>query len=114
MSPSRERIDQLTGELMDAQQRITRLEEDLSVLKKRHEDNLEKLEILNRHFALANDIMYIYDTNFNVLSVSPNVEKLLGYKPEEIIGRPFHELGVVDEMDLENREAPSMQPSTGL
>jgi PAS domain S-box-containing protein len=86
---------------MDAQQRIIRLEEDLSVLKKRHEENLEKLEILNRHFALANDIMYIYDTNFNVLSVSPNVEKLLGYKPEEIIGRPFHELGVVDELDLE-------------
>ncbi|MCU0576492.1 MAG: PAS domain S-box protein [Desulfobacterota bacterium] len=77
MSQSRERIDQLTGELMDAQQRITRLEEDLSVLKKRHEENLEKLEILNRHFALANDIMYIYDTNFNVLSVSPNAEELI-------------------------------------
>ncbi|HWR69211.1 MAG TPA: PAS domain S-box protein, partial [Desulfomonilia bacterium] len=113
MSQSRERIDQLTGELIDAQQRITRLEEDLSVLKKRHEDNLEKLEILNRHFALANDIMYIYDTNFNVLSVSPNVEKLLGYKPEEIIGRPFHELGVVDEMDLEKAAKDAMHVLSG-
>ena len=39
--------------------------------------------------------MFSYDHLYRVLSVSPNVERLLGYKPEELVGRSFQELNVL-------------------
>ncbi len=48
------------------------------------------------YFSLANDVMFSYDKEFRVLSVSPNVERVLGYKPEELVAKPFQGLGVVD------------------
>ena len=47
------------------------------------------------HFSLANDVIYALDTQFKVKSVSPNVERVLGYKPEELIGKSFQDLGVL-------------------
>jgi len=45
--------------------------------------------------------MFSYDNQFKLLSVSPNVERLLGYKPEELVGRNFQDLNVLhpDYMD---------------
>jgi PAS domain S-box-containing protein len=45
--------------------------------------------------------MFSYDHLYRVLSVSPNVERLLGYKPDELVGRSFQDLNVLhpDYMD---------------
>jgi two-component system cell cycle sensor histidine kinase/response regulator CckA len=61
----------------------------------------ESAEKYRLHFSLSNDVMFSYDNQFKVLSVSPNVERLLGYKPEELVGRNFQDLNVLhpDYMD---------------
>jgi PAS domain S-box-containing protein len=53
------------------------------------------------HFSLADDVIYSIDTHFRITSVSPNIKRILGYEPEELIGRIFHELHVIDPGDLE-------------
>jgi PAS domain S-box-containing protein len=47
------------------------------------------------HFSLANDVIYTTDENFVIQSVSPSVERVLGYKPEELVGRSFADLNVI-------------------
>jgi PAS domain S-box-containing protein len=47
------------------------------------------------HFSLANDVIYTIDENFVLQSVSPSVERVLGYKPEELVGKSFTELNVI-------------------
>lgn len=61
----------------------------------------EREEMYRLHFSLANDVMFTYDQRFRMESISPNVERILGYKPEELVGRTFPELGILDPSDLE-------------
>jgi len=61
----------------------------------------EREEMYRIHFSLANDVMFSYDPQFRVESISPNVERILGYKPEELVGRAFPELGILDPSDLD-------------
>ena len=67
-------------------------------MEKALQESAEKYRI---HFSLSNDVMFAYDNQFKVMSVSPNVERLLGYKPEELVGRTFQDLNVLhpDYMD---------------
>jgi len=53
------------------------------------------------HFENVSDVIYSIDPEFKVLSISPSVEKVLGYRPEELIGRPFAELNVLAPEYLE-------------
>ncbi|MCK7469352.1 MAG: hypothetical protein MZU95_00040 [Desulfomicrobium escambiense] len=46
--------------------------------KKVEESLREVAEKYRMHFSLANDVMFSYDNQFRVLSVSPNVERVLG------------------------------------
>jgi PAS domain S-box-containing protein len=55
----------------------------------------ETAEKYHIHFSLANDVIYTTDENFVIQSVSPSVERVLGYKPEELVGRSFAELNVI-------------------
>ncbi len=56
---------------------------------------LETLDRYRTHFSLTDDVMFSFDHKLRIKSVSPNVEKVLGYKPEELIGKPVHKLGVL-------------------
>jgi PAS domain S-box-containing protein len=56
---------------------------------------LETLDRYRTHFSLTDDVMFSFDHKLRVNSVSPNVEKVLGYKPEDLIGKPAHKLGVL-------------------
>jgi PAS domain S-box-containing protein len=53
------------------------------------------------HFSLANDIIYSIDRDHILTSVSPSVERMLGYTPEELVGRPFYARGVIPEEYVE-------------
>jgi two-component system sporulation sensor kinase A len=57
--------------------------------------------------------MFTYDNEFRVLSISPNVERVFGYKPNEIIGRPFHKLGVLDQGELDKALGNAMNLLSG-
>jgi PAS domain S-box-containing protein len=44
------------------------------------------------HFENVSDVIYSLDTDLRVTSVSPSVEKALGYRPEELIGKCFRDM----------------------
>ena len=43
-------------------------------------------------FENISDVVFMIGADFNILSISPSVEKLLGYKAEDFIGRPASDL----------------------
>ncbi len=64
--------------------------------RKRMEEALRESEARYRlHFENVSDIIYSLDSEFRILDVSPSVERVLGYKPEELIGKSFQELNVL-------------------
>jgi PAS domain S-box-containing protein len=70
--------------------------------KKRIENELRKSEErYRRHFENVNDVIYSIDTDLKITDISPSVEKIMGYKPEEIIGKAAKELIFVDQPNLE-------------
>ncbi|MCX5830662.1 MAG: PAS domain S-box protein [Deltaproteobacteria bacterium] len=89
------------------------LEEEMEVFRQYNEilfSKLEKkmldLEIANQElrileesyrlsFENVSDVIYTLDTDLNIISISPSVEKILGYKPQDFIGRPVSDLGNV-------------------
>ncbi|MBU1713883.1 MAG: PAS domain S-box protein [Proteobacteria bacterium] len=104
-------IKEFLEEKYNAKQMVTRpLGEEMEFFRQHNEilfKKLEKkmldLEIANKElkefekryrlsFENASDVIYMIDTDLNVLSVSPNVERILGYKPQELIGRPVTDL----------------------
>ncbi|NLA41995.1 MAG: PAS domain S-box protein [Smithella sp.] len=46
-------------------------------------------------FENASDVVFVFDANLTITSVSPSVERILGYKPEEFIGRSVEELKTI-------------------
>ncbi|MGD0276765.1 MAG: PAS domain S-box protein [Syntrophales bacterium] len=43
-------------------------------------------------FGHVSDVIFTVDGDFRIVSVSPSVEKILGYKPEEIIGQSIQKI----------------------
>jgi PAS domain S-box-containing protein len=52
-------------------------------------------------FESINDVSYSIDTQLKVVSVSPSVEKYLGYRSEEIVGRFLYDLEFLQKKDFE-------------
>lgn len=83
-----EEVRRRTAELTVANERLHREVQERSQAEKALRESMERLDI---HFSLANDVLFSYDGEFRVLSVSPNVERVLGYRPEELVGKTFLE-----------------------
>ncbi len=62
------------------------------------------------HFTSVSDVIYTIDRNYCILSISPSVERVLGYIPEELVGRNFAEVGIVpmEYMDQAYRNAQTL------
>jgi PAS domain S-box-containing protein len=56
----------------------------------------QKLKIIEERYRLnfenVSDVIYTIDTDFKFLSMSPSVERILGYQPQDFIGRPVSEI----------------------
>ena len=58
--------------------------------------NFKELEEKYRlNFENITDVIFSFDTNLNILSMSPSVEKILGYKVQDFIGHPLSDLGSI-------------------
>ncbi len=69
--------------------------------RKQMQESLRKNEEWYRlSFENVRDVIYRVDTDFILRSVSPGVERLLGYMPEELIDRPFLDLHIISSEDL--------------
>jgi|GEM_PF-1414769 len=55
----------------------------------------ESEEKYRLHFENVTDVIYSIDPDFRILSVSPSVERVLGYTPEELIGRLFRDVDIL-------------------
>ncbi|MCU0575486.1 MAG: PAS domain S-box protein [Desulfobacterota bacterium] len=89
------------------QERTAKLEETIEQLGKeveernRVENMLRKSEeIFDIHFSLSDDVMFTNDEEFRFVSVTPNVERVLGYTPEELVGKTFQETRVLHPNDM--------------
>lgn len=90
-----------------------RLQEELGRLRKENRSLHESIAAYELHFSIANDIMYTYDTSFRIMTITPNVERLLGYTPAELIGRNFQELDLLDPADLRTAVDHAVQVLSG-
>ena len=68
-------------------------------------DREEMLRVSERRYRLifgnVYDIIFLFDREFKIIDVSPSVERALGYKPEEIIGKSFLDLNILTAASLE-------------
>ncbi|HVN71973.1 MAG TPA: PAS domain S-box protein [Desulfomonilia bacterium] len=100
MDDHRKTREELIRELSETRRQNAELQKTVSRIKKEDEILRMSNENYNIHFTMANDVMFSYDHQFRILSITPNVERLLGYKSDEMIGRNFQSLGVLDPIDL--------------
>ena len=47
------------------------------------------------HFENVTDVIFSIDQELRLLDITPSVEKVLGYRPEEMIGKPIHQFQVL-------------------
>lgn len=73
----------------------------------------ESEERYRLHFANVNDVIFAYDTHLAMQSVSPSVERHLGIRPEDCLGRSILELGVVAPEYLEKAAVETMRALSG-
>ncbi len=73
-------------------------------------DSEEKYRLL---FDNVNDVVFSYDDEFRLLNVSPSVEKTLGYRPEELVGKQIQELGLMTPESMKAALANAMQVLAG-
>ncbi len=53
-------------------------------------------------FKNVSDVIYTIDANFRISSLSPSVERILGYKVEELIDRPIRDLNILSPASMED------------
>jgi PAS domain S-box-containing protein len=68
---------------------------DISERKLAVEALRQSEEKYRQHFENASDVIYSIDRNACILSVSPSVEKVLGYTPEELVGKSIADLNII-------------------
>jgi PAS domain S-box-containing protein len=73
------------------------------ILFKKLEKKMSDLEIANQELKILEeryrlsfehvmDVIYMIDADLNIISISPSVERILGYKPQDFIGRHVSDL----------------------
>lgn len=89
-------IEQLCGAIKNNRLSLVHIEKLLSKLKIALESLDDMEENIRIYFSLSTDVMFSFDTKLNVMRVSPNVERILGYKSGELVGRNLNELKIFD------------------
>lgn len=67
----------------------------IAIARKRSVEAVRESEEKYRlHFENVTDVIYSSDPNLTLLNISPSIERMLGYKPADLIGRPIRELNI--------------------
>jgi PAS domain S-box-containing protein len=65
------------------------------------------------HFENVSDVICSLDRQLRIIDVSPSVERLIGYSPDELIGRPITELPILSPRYLAHALADIQQVLAG-
>jgi len=64
--------------------------------RKNTEQSLQASEERHRlYFENVSDVIFSIDPEFKIVDISPSVERILGYEPEDMIGKPIPELNLL-------------------
>jgi len=105
-----EEVRERTLELLKANAQLQIEIEERREAEKRLRETEDKYSI---HFSLSDDVMFSWDNQFRVTSVSPNLERVLGYKPEEVVGKSFDEIEAINPEDKIEALENAMQLLSG-
>ena len=86
---------ELIKEISVLKQRIQNLEQLVLDLKKAEQSLRGREEKYRLAFESTSDSIFTIDPNFNISSITPNVERHLGYKVEEVINRSIQDLNIL-------------------
>src|SRR3989339_46277 len=74
----------------------------IAIARRRSVEALRESEEKYRlHFENVTDMIFSIDSEMKLLSISPSVEKVLGYRPEGLTGKPIYEVQVLARDHLE-------------
>ena len=82
----------------DLSQKITALEKENAELKRRESELRDSNAKYRQMMETLNEVIYTLDRNAMVTFISPNIEKISGYLPEEIVGRKYTDFVYPDDM----------------
>ena len=71
---------------------FNQLEKKILDKEEAHQHLRISIEEYRLQFENISDVVFMIGTDFNISNISPSVEKLLGYKAEDFIGRPASDL----------------------
>ncbi|MCG6971746.1 MAG: PAS domain S-box protein [Desulfobacterales bacterium] len=75
---------------------------------------LQKGEERHRiYFENVSDVIFSIDPDFRIINISPSVERVLGYTPKEMIGKPIQDLNVLDPDSLQKAFSDIMKVLSG-
>jgi len=100
MSDESRSVDRLLEVLAEAKDLVAEFAEEAYRSKVAEEALRESEERYRLHFSLANDVLFSFNQQLTILSVSPNIERVLGFKPEDLIGKPFPEANLLHADDI--------------
>jgi PAS domain S-box-containing protein len=80
---------------------LTSVARDVTERRQAEEALRESEEKYRLTFSSVSDVIYTIDSGLRISSITPNVEKFLGYKADELINRPFQDLTFLTPESLE-------------
>ena len=91
------RVAERTAELSRVNEQLT---QEIAERKQIEQSLRHSEESYRLHFENVSDVVCAMDREFRITSISPSVFAAIGYRPEEITGKRFDELGLLDPADL--------------
>jgi len=79
-------------------------------MQKQAEEQLRRSEERYRqHFRAGHDMLFIIDRDLRVVDVSPSVSNVLGYRPEELVGKTIGQLGILTSEEYAEQARRDME-----